>query len=378
MKKQKLFVLMLIVLVLVSVFAISCKQPGSSSTDEGKKEEEVPKDYATIEIEGADPVQVEIKDGKITLPASAKKTGYDFVKWTVDGKDVQGGQTIEYIKGTTVITAEFTIKRLDVCFYSGIEGEDDYPYPEITVDYGSKITDPVTDPMNFTLGAKLGKVFDYWETEDHTKFNFDTDTITTDTYLTAVWKYANYTVIKSVGPADGLIIYDAGSEQTLTYTDKDGNTVTKTWRYLELALEKNLEGTYVWASDGNGCETGQEIGDGFVNTYNLALLGCPAAVAADNYSKTNNGYTFDDWFIPSLKEAEKIGDLLLDDGDGTGYSNGDEGFYYGKYWTSSECGVSFASTMDLKQISGASYFEVDYSDDNAKTESHYVRVIRMF
>lgn len=377
MKKQKLFVLMLIVLVLVSVFAISCKQPGSSSTDEGKKKEEVPKDYATIEIEGADPVQVEIKDGKITLPASAKKTGYDFVKWTVDGKDVQGGQTIEYIKGTTVITAEFTIKRLDVRFYSGIEGEDDDPFPEITVDYGSKIADPVTDPSYFTLGAKLGKEFDYWEAEDHTKFNFDTDTITTDTYLTAVWKYRNYTVKKTVGPAGGLIIYDAGSEQTLTYTDKDGNTVTKTWRFLELALGANV-GSYVWSTGGNDCETGKEIGDGFVNTYDLALLGCPAAVAAVDYSVTNDYGTFKDWFIPSLEEAKKIGDLLLNDGWGNRYGNGNEGFYYGKYWTSSESDVNFASTMDLTQITGSTYLAVDYSDDSAKTESNYVRVIRMF
>ena len=186
---------------------------------------------------------------------------------------------------------------------------------------GEKVTKP-EDPV------KGGCTFMYWVTKDSKEFNFDTDTVTGDMTLYAMWKYKSYT-LGSTGPAGGKIFYEAEDVQTSTYLDANGNIVTYEWKYLEVAAEdlEVTEGgteTSLFAFGNNGIvvsknSTGLEgenaaIGQGryntraLVNTFGEKASGdiIYAAKVCEDYETKVEGITYDDWFLPSLGELNEI------------------------------------------------------------------------
>jgi len=153
--------------------------------------------------------------------------------------------------------------------------------------------------------------------------------------------YAKWSILRSKGPAGGLIFYDKGY-----YSG------TPSWRYLEVATnDQHGYGPIVlanqWIEGGNtqttkNNNTSTDIGTGLDNSIaitNQAGHTDSAAKLCLEYSLTNNGITYDDWFLPSKDELLKVYVNLkkgIDD-------NGDayilfDGFHLnlGAYWSSSE------------------------------------------
>lgn len=137
-------------------------------------------------------------------------------------------------------------------------------------------------------------------------------------------------VVGDTGPAGGIVFYDAGSTQTSTYKDSEGNDVTYTWRYLEAAPSTYKDDAFfgyyykeysntlsaIIASDNTAIGTGRSNTRTIVNT--LGELACNssssysqksgsyAALVCDNYSVEYNGVTYDDWFLPSKDELNEL------------------------------------------------------------------------
>ena len=349
-----------VILVLIAILAVSCKA-------------EAAKVYANLDLGDGESMKVEVIDGKITLPEATEKTGYDFVKWTVDGTDMKEGESVDYKEGMK-IEAVYSKKRFKVTFASGIE---DVAISTVSqsVEYGEKAKAPETP----TLTTDIGKEFDYWAKDDGTAFEFDKDVITETTVLTAVWKYKTYN-IGDTGPAGGIVFYDAGSEQTNSYYTGEG-MITRTWRYLEYApvdVTEDNTTTFIWSTKNNETiVTSDGLGDGFSNTYSLVTISktdgseydFPAAKMAANYRSSKSEYT--DWYLPSFNEASEMGKTLA------GKESGYNGFYSGEYWTSSTRESNSAWTLYLTTTQGTDTLN-SANGSESRTSSYRVRAIRQF
>jgi len=115
----------------------------------------------------------------------------------------------------------------------------------------------------------------------------DTFTFTGNTTL-----YAIYTALRVIGPAGGLIFYDAGHYLP--------------WgRYLEAAPADIISPStiYQWKTSNNSTTgTSPLIGYGKVNTEAMAGDTHPAAEACRDY----NVSTYNDWFLPSRNELDMM------------------------------------------------------------------------
>ncbi|MCF7944264.1 MAG: DUF1566 domain-containing protein [Spirochaetia bacterium] len=102
--------------------------------------------------------------------------------------------------------------------------------------------------------------------------------------------YPEWTVIGAEGPAGGVIFYENENWK------EDG------WRYMEYA-DVMLDQKFAWGPPSYIMGTAPEIGAGQMNTGLIIKAlgkGEYASLAANDFS--HNGY--DDWFLPSVKEAE--------------------------------------------------------------------------
>ncbi len=251
-------------------------------------------------------VVVVVKKGEteLTLPAKPERDGYDFDFWNVDGTEHAAGKKVPYKEGMK-ITAEW--KKLYTITYNANGGSG-------TIESDTFRED---SPVTIKGGTGLTKSdlsFSGWNTKaDGTGTTYNADDSyneKADITLYAVWsKLYN---LGDPGPAGGFVFYDAGKIQVSTYPDKDGNNVSYTWRYLEAAPENY--GFKQWGSSGS-YDTKTDIGEGKNNT--MKLMGnvteeCsfPAAKACVEYSKTVDGVVYDDWFLPSGDELEKVYNYL--------------------------------------------------------------------
>ena len=220
-----------------------------------------------------------------------------------------------------------------------------------THEAGEKVTKP-SDP------TKCGCDFVCW-TKDGAAFDFDTDTVTGDMTLVAKWNYKTYEV-GARGPAGGKIFYVADEIKTSTYTDASGKTETFTWKYLEVApsdASNSSANKYVWGEKGE-LATGTIVGTGWSNMKIFeanTLSSFPAAKACADYG---DGTAYDDWFLPSKEELEK----LLAQKDVIGGLTG-------SYWSSS---MSSETYSWFWSESGARMAEYYISGENC------VRPIRAF
>lgn len=174
------------------------------------------------------------------------------------------------------------------------------------------------------------------------------------------------------GPSGGYIFYDA---------KEDGLDEFLGYRFLEAApagwsgLEEDP--AYIFGyfrkSDVNlNAGTGDRLGDGADNTAKLVAImesdaytsSTGTGTTADYATKVCAEYTgggYDDWFLPSKAELQKIHhNLYLEDLGG---------FSHLSYWSSSELGVDSGYYM---------YFYNGYMTMGARSETGLIRPIRAF
>jgi hypothetical protein len=130
------------------------------------------------------------------------------------------------------------------------------------------------------------------------------------------------------------------------------------------AIDWILGGDTQSTANGN---TSTAIGTGQTNTnamMNQAGYTGGAAQAADNYSVTDNGVTYNDWFLPSLEELNEMHSQKNSIEAAAGVTP-----FGTDYWSSSEHNSSKAKSVDMS--SG--------NDSNTNKSSQYrVRAIRTF
>jgi hypothetical protein len=138
---------------------------------------------------------------------------------------------------------------------------------------------------------------------------------TADVVLYAKWVPF---VLRDIGPSGGWIFYDKGS-------------FLAGWRYLEASpvaqfpAEWGASGSAVTGADGTAIGTGKQ------NTIDITTAYPSADYAANlcaDYSVTDGGVTYDDWFLPSQAELNQMYVNLKVPGIG--------GFAGNYYWSSSE------------------------------------------
>ena len=218
----------------------------------------------------------------------------------------------------------------------------------------------VTEPSAPTMG---GFIFEGWygDSSFTTAWDFDTDTVTSDTTLYAKWDWVTYEIdprgtTAPTGPAGGHIYYVNPDAET------DG------WKYLECSVSSTEWTGRVWAADTK--ETGAtagELGSGRQNTIDIvAALGTPAEgseYAAYLCSELESG-GYDDWFLPSIEEVKEMRDSLYGR-EGVSLSTSDA------YWSSSEASSDSSSAKYF-------YFPESIEGSNSKSNTYIVRAIRMF
>ena len=114
--------------------------------------------------------------------------------------------------------------------------------------------------------------------------------------------------VGDTGPAGGLIFYVSEAGFTV-----DG--LSGTFHYLEASREDMKDEGNQWGGRGTLCGVYTEIGKGYANTNTLQACTVPhpfeedyhgQAKAAWNYSVTNDGTIYDDWWLPSKDELLEL------------------------------------------------------------------------
>jgi len=167
--------------------------------------------------------------------------------------------------------------------------------------------------------------------------------------MTLYAKWQTY-AIKERGPANGWIFHDKGA-----YSDG--------WRYMEAASsDYNSGGKIGWNIGGNYKNTGAtgtDIGTGKTNTTAIITAQGTEINAARVSTYTRDG--FDDWFLPSLNEFNK---MRIELSPNTAYGLHDWEYY----WTSTEINTNNAKDYSLLYGSG----------DTPKNNERRIRPVRRF
>jgi hypothetical protein len=157
--------------------------------------------------------------------------------------------------------------------------------------------------------------------------------------------YGNQVSLKTVGYTDSkgyYVFYDAGSVQT--------DATSGDWRYMEAAPSDM--GPSNWSkTDSALIGTGQELGTGKANTFNIvAALGLNSVSALACFQATFGGYN--DWFLPSFKELYLMIVNLANQGLG-GFNNSHF------YWSSTEADrykIYYQGTTSLSNTTDYNFY----------------------
>ena len=321
--------------------------------------------YVEFDSNGGTAVERQVvRNGeKATKPEDPTKDGAEFLGWyNGDDKfDFDTGITKDYkltakwsTDGSGTTPGGSASSSHTVTFISN--GGSDIAAEEV------KEGNKATRPENPT---KEGYNFAKWTTDEEGKYEYTFDSVLEgDITLYAQWN--KIYKVGDEGPAGGIIFYVADSEQTSTYTDSSGQKQELKWKYLEVAsAEATVKGSdkIQWSSSNTGAYGIYEtaIGSGWSNTFKLLSVSGATFPAAQACADYGNGTGYDDWFLPSKDELNKI------------YENRDvlnTTFKTDKYWSSSEAASYGAWRLDCN----ANKWENEVDRDIA----WYVRPIRAF
>jgi len=293
-----------------------------------------------------------------SLPAAPVKSGgYHFTGWNTH----QDGSGINFT-ADSLVTDSYTVYaqwfKPTVTFNSNGGSA----VLSQSINYGSTAAEP-PNPVKNAYALKFGG----WYTDNTTfnnKWNF-TDTVTADIALYAKWSPYE---LGDTGPGGGKVFYRDENGFALT-----GFGATK-YHYLEAS--PNDLGNAEWGASGDnikdktGYTTGDEIGDGKINTRILVdFLNSEkekgrAAQLADAF--TYNGLS--DWFLPSANELNTLFENRA--AAGITLQLGSSSYY----WSSTE--------GDTRQNALAYYWSttnntINFANRNRQT-SNIVRAIRAF
>lgn len=239
--------------------------------------------------------------------------------------------------------------------------------------YASK---PAKDPVSNY------KLFKFWSEQKNgdTEFNFETAAITSDKTLYAVWEDDIYHV-GGRGPAGGYIFYDCDADNSDGNSDGLISSICG-WRYLE-AAPGDLKGTYKFGAykvnDTTYANIGtyQEIGKGKENTEALLRVLTGAETAVINckcYSIVVDGKTYNDWFLPSIDELDKMY-FVLRKANISSFADEDPLFY----WSSTEQAEAYLALNRSFYVSTNSALpDGSKSNGNRDSSTCRVRPVRRF
>lgn len=180
--------------------------------------------------------------------------------------------------------------------------------------------------------------------------------------------------VGDIGPAGGIVFYDAGSHQGwgrwLEVAPESTEIDTYPWRILpvnpaERAIYRDLRGAPARVQRIRN----KAIGMGRANTEKIVRASGPGRYAARwAWKLVHNGY--DDWFLPSENELYEIHSVLHAANEPVG------GFKRGFYWSSSEYDLANAWTVNFKD--GQMFDREKWKIGNATTKPLRIRAIRAF
>lgn len=311
MKKTFLLVPLAIILVM-SLFLVSCEDEPELKTytvtfllDEGDAE---PFDKKTV-LEGAG-----ITDAKVP-----EKTGHKFLYWKTAG----GNEAYELktpVKGDLTLVAVWETNKYTVSF---MDGETKAADPQ-TVEYGKKATAPEVSP-------KDGHTLSWKKVGSSSPFDFETEVITEDTVLEAVWDINTYTVtFKNYDDTEYAtkdVFYNGKVDKPEGAPTRGEGYLFKYW-----TLDNTVEGQKAYSFD-TPVEGNLVLYPVFIETFTVSFdcgkgVENVPKVQTVEYGKnatkpsdpTRTGYIFEYWTLDNAVEGQKkeysfdtpvVGNLVL-------------------------------------------------------------------
>lgn len=198
-----------------------------------------------------------------TLSCAGTQQDPEILSFSLEG--IHTEVKIDNSAGTVNIKVPWNIDLTDMIPLISYRGMQIIPRAGISTDFSSDVI--------YTVTAETGNIKSYTVSVSHKEYQ-----------------------LGEKGPSGGWIFYI------------NTNAVIDQWKYLECALTNTMFHIY-HTTIADLDAKGTNIGDGLSNT--LKIIGyhtneTNAAYLCNTYSVYHQGFTYDDWFLPSLLELEQI------------------------------------------------------------------------
>lgn len=253
-----------------------------------------------------------------------------------------------------------------------------------------KLPQPVRGGFDFTGWYK--------DRECTQAYDSSTDIISSPTTLYAGWKRKAYSVGHR-GPSGGWIVYEnpyvdakAGDNRT-AYDRLATGTVQEWevgWKYLEVAPEdvqfKNRTAgwaqSFIWGGalstgrSASGFGSGRNLTNEIIGVMGDTFPSYAARICVDHRVPGEGGFVYDDWYLPSKEELERI---YIESHKVSWNNPLVSSFQHGaRYWTSSEVDVDKAYALVFLPASGVNIPTSGRFEELTKNSTLWVRPVRRF
>jgi uncharacterized repeat protein (TIGR02543 family) len=252
------------------------------------------------------------------IPCGFSKEGWTFSGWaTSSGGSVVYSNQDSYTMGSSNVTlwAKWTAQTFNISFDANDVGAT-----------GSMAVQSIncdsSENLNSCGFSKTGWTFAGWALSAGGSVAYSNQQLYTmgpsNVTLYAKWTAPSVYSIGDRGPAGGWIFYDKGNS-------------FGGWRYLEAAPWDQSNDCF-WGTYGTDLASTEYtgIGDGYSNTQTIVAQDSFINKAADysnNFSLSNGGISYNDWFLPSRVELEEMYNTIRTIG---GFNTTDS------YWSSTQ------------------------------------------